>query len=271
MATYIDTTGNDFAIATNGSDWIRAGQGRDVYVGEGGNDVFTMTFDRETDMLNGGSGIDQIEYSAASGAVTVTLGEPEQVGRVVADVLRFKFYNPLTGQYFEQYDRLTVADIYNIEKVQGSDFADTITGNSQDNTLNGGRGDDVIAGGGGGDTIFGGLGRDTLTGGQGNDTFAFTSLSVSTTAAPDLITDFEHGADLIDLSSIDANVNASGNQPFDHVGRQFTGAAGELRDYFNGQAHVVEGDVNGDALADFTIHVISVPLHERFGDANFVL
>jgi len=58
--------------------------------------------------------------------------------------------------------------------------------------------------------ITGGLGKDTLTGGLGSDIFKFGSLADSSisASATDLITDFEHGLDKIDLSAI--NLNAAG-------------------------------------------------------------
>nr|WP_290367557.1 retention module-containing protein [Aeromonas hydrophila] len=52
----------------------------------------------------------------------------------------------------------------------GSDFGDSITGNSLDNILSGGDGDDLLYGLGGKDTLVGGKGNDVLDGGSGNDT-----------------------------------------------------------------------------------------------------
>ncbi|QSR63961.1 retention module-containing protein [Aeromonas hydrophila] len=52
----------------------------------------------------------------------------------------------------------------------GSDFGDSITGNSLDNILSGGDGDDLLYGMGGKDTLVGGKGNDVLDGGSGNDT-----------------------------------------------------------------------------------------------------
>ncbi|WP_422839752.1 retention module-containing protein [Aeromonas veronii] len=52
----------------------------------------------------------------------------------------------------------------------GSDFNDSITGNSLDNILSGGDGDDLLYGMLGKDSLVGGKGNDTLDGGSGNDT-----------------------------------------------------------------------------------------------------
>ncbi len=108
----------------------------------------------------------------------------------------------------------------------------------------------------GNDFLFGGGGGDTLTGGSGNDTFTFTSISDAPMNANERILDFERGIDRIDLSLIDANVNATGNQLFVIVD-EFTGVAGQLKaipEYQStGQTWLM--DVNGDGAADGRIMV----------------
>ena len=69
-------------------------------------------------------------------------------------------------------------------------------GGSGGDTLKGGSGDDELIGGSGGDDLHGGRDDDMLTGGDGNDTFYFRR-----NAGDDVITDFENGSDLIDLSA----------------------------------------------------------------------
>jgi hypothetical protein len=66
-------------------------------------------------------------------------------------------------------------------------------------SITGSTGKDSIVGGSGADTITGGTGIDTLTGGAGADTFVFgTNGSIfSANTAPDSITDFTSGTDLI--------------------------------------------------------------------------
>ncbi|MCK1528422.1 hypothetical protein IVB15_12010, partial [Bradyrhizobium sp. 182] len=80
-----------------------------------------------------------------------------------------------------------------VNAVRGSAFADLIFGDAGNNTLDGQAGNDVIQGRGG---------ADTLIGGAGNDQFVFTAVSDSTIASHDTISDFVHGADLIDTSAI---------------------------------------------------------------------
>jgi hypothetical protein len=67
----------------------------------------------------------------------------------------------------------------------------------------------------------------------------------------DRIEDLQSG-DIIDLSDIDANQNVAGNQAFTFVGdAAFSNVAGELR----ATANLVQGDVNGDGIADFQINL----------------
>lgn len=94
------------------------------------------------------------------------------------------------------------------------------------------------------------------TGGIGADVFRFDSVSDSLRTAFDVISDFTraHG-DRIDLRTIDANAKLAGNQAFSYLGASaFTGAAGQL----TLQNQHLRGDVNGDRIADFDIHLVGV-------------
>ena len=90
---------------------------------------------------------------------------------------------------------------------------------------------------------------------SGNDRFDFNSIreSGTTSGARDVILDFRHG-DKVDLSSIDARTQASGNQSF-RIVSDFTGSAGQLTWDKSGSGFLVSGDVNGDGNADFSIQV----------------
>jgi hypothetical protein len=120
----------------------------------------------------------------------------------------------------------------------GSDFIfgaggdDRLIGGGQRDELFGGRGKDNISAGGADDLINGGKGKDILTGGSGADTFVFDKLSDSHAASSkaDVIKDFKHGVDHIDLRSIDASSEISGNNAFTFDGTtQFgTSKSGEI-------------------------------------------
>jgi serralysin len=146
----------------------------------------------------------------------------------------------------------------------GSSHADGIFGNAKSNILNGNAGNDILRGEGGNDRLTGGLGADHLAGGAGRDIFDYNSIRETgrTAATRDEITDFAHGIDRIDLSTIDANASAAGNAAFHWLGRAaFDGERGALHfqhinrpGTFNDQT-IVSGDVNGDRVADFQIEL----------------
>jgi Ca2+-binding RTX toxin-like protein len=139
------------------------------------------------------------------------------------------------------------ADVLN-----GNAGADTLHGEAGNDTLKGGAGNDTLNGGAGKDILEGMDGLDVLTGGQGNDVFLFRSTIETANNRPDVISDFEHGIDRLNLSFIDANVRVQGDQAFSFIGdQQFSGKAGELH-FVN---HVLSGDVDGDKVADFGIQI----------------
>ncbi len=143
----------------------------------------------------------------------------------------------------------------------GNDLGNILTGNSGNNLLEGKGGTDILNGGDGNDTLNGGAGRDVLIGGAGNDRFVFSNLSDSKPARDgmDLIKDFGKG-DIIDLSGIDANSTASGNQSFKFIGSQeFTKQAGELNVVKEDGNTFVQGDSNGDGVADFQVALLGQP------------
>ena len=107
--------------------------------------------------------------------------------------------------------------------------------------------------------LRGGAGRDALTGGTGGDRFAFAATGDSAVGAnADRITDFSRAeGDRIDLSAIDANSVAAGNQAFSFIGgAAFTHHAGQLRAAVTSPGiTTIAGDVNGDGVSDFHIQL----------------
>jgi Ca2+-binding RTX toxin-like protein len=123
---------------------------------------------------------------------------------------------------------------------------------------------------------MGGLGKDLLQGGADNDFFVFANVADSGTTKTkrDVITDFQDGADLIDLSAIDADrTNGTGNDTFTYMDTHapFTGNAGEIRAYWTADGQIIEADTNGDMKADFSIEIYD-PTHSIvFSGNDFVL
>lgn len=226
--------GNDIATGNGAADTIFGGEGNDTISGGDGND--RLVGEAGADKLDGGSGTDTAYYAGAKSGVTASLAN-SAVNKGDAK-----------------------GDVYiSIERLSGSSHADKLYGNGSPNQLVGGAGDDLLRGGGGSDSLAGALGADNLTGGAGADRFVFTAISDTTVAAPgrDSIFDFSlAGNDCIDVSIIDANVSASGNQAFWYLGAAvFTGHAGELRYVKQVSDTYVYGDINGDKKADFAIHL----------------
>jgi Ca2+-binding RTX toxin-like protein len=166
-------------------------------------------------------------------------------------------------------DGARVLDLLGVAAINGTGnaLANAIYGNKGDNTLSGLAGNDTLYGGLGGDRLIGGAGRDILNGGGGGDTFDFNAVAEigRSSATRDRIADFVHGLDDIDLRSIDANTRVAENQAFRWVGSgAFSGVAGQLHYKVSNPAGTasdrtfVEGDVNGDRIADFVIELVGV-------------
>jgi serralysin len=141
---------------------------------------------------------------------------------------------------------------------------DAISGLGGNDMIYGGAGKDVLNGGAGLDTIAGGLGRDLMTGGAGADDFRFNAVNETTkvVATRDVIKDFAHGVDKINLKAIDASSKVAGDQAFKFIGTAaFHKMAGELHVVQTDAAGtandvtVVQGDTNGDGVADFHIEL----------------
>ena len=142
--------------------------------------------------------------------------------------------------------------------IDGNAGANRLKGRAGDDMINGGAGRDTIKGGGGDDQITGGGGPDRMFGNDGADQFIFKSISETT---GDGIVDFVHGEDRVNLRGIDA-IAGGGDSPFHFDGAQFRGAGSLRAVTTNGQTWV-EGDLDGDGKADFTlvlsgVHMLSV-------------
>lgn len=127
-----------------GIDVLLGGAGADTL--DGGDDNDVLEGGAGADALIGGGGIDRAEYLVSAAAVAINLATGIGSGGDAA------------GDTF-----------VGIERVGGSAFADTMTGDAAANTLWGRDGNDQIAGGAGNDSLYGENGTDTLRGGDGDD------------------------------------------------------------------------------------------------------
>lgn len=137
---------------------------------------------------------------------------------------------------------------------------DYLYGSAGNDWLEGGSGADRLMGATGNDRLFGGTGRDWLNGGSGADVFVFRGLSESRTNAPDIIEDFVHGIDMIDLSAIDANTKRAGDQAFTFAGRATTVAYNSVSWFESGGNTVVQVDVDGNKSADLQLTLLGTNL-----------
>ncbi|MEY8840049.1 calcium-binding protein, partial [Cribrihabitans sp. XS_ASV171] len=139
-----DATAN-LIYGRDGADTIDGGDGNDTIGGGGGGDA---------DQLAGGDGTDVLSYTASFAGITIDL-------------------NDAGGGFQSASGGDATGDIISgFERVWGSDFGDSLTGDGEDNLLSGRAGDD---------TLNGGIGNDTLIGGSGADTFQFDQLGAAHT------------------------------------------------------------------------------------------
>lgn len=131
--------GNDAANVLDGkegSDTIYGNAGNDTLYG--GNDKDTLIGGTGADLLNGGDGIDIASYITSMTSIVANLATPqENTGDAQGDVFLL------------------------IENLEGSEYGDRLTGDSQKNYLWGRGGEDFLDGLGGDDTLEGGIGSDT--------------------------------------------------------------------------------------------------------------
>ncbi|PBB96148.1 VCBS domain-containing protein, partial [Mesorhizobium sp. WSM3862] len=130
--------------------------------------------------------------------------------------------------------------------INGGSGNDLVVGGTGNDTLLGAGDNDTLVGGDGNDTLTGGAGVDTLTGGIGSDIFNYGAASESTPASFDTITDFVHGTDKIDLSSIDANTASGGDQAFLFGGQNAATVANSITWSEVGGNTIIRADVNGN-------------------------
>ncbi|TXI17395.1 MAG: matrixin family metalloprotease [Nitrosomonas sp.] len=194
------------------------------------------------------AGIDTI-FNASAKNATIDL-RPATLHHAIGGGGYLSIVNGINGGY-------TIAKGVLIENATGGNGVDNITGNAIANTLIGNSGNDHIKGLGGSDKIIGGRGADILTGDGGADDFIYL-LATDSSVQIDIIKDFVHGIDDIDVAAIDANGAHTGNASFTFRGNSaFTGAGAEVRYVKNVTNNVtnVLFDIDGNHSADMTIRL----------------
>lgn len=123
---------------------ILGSQQADFLHGTAGNDHFLISAGADT--IDGGLGIDTIDFSCATTAIGLHLQTPAQNTGLAA------------GQTY-----------LSIEVIWGSRFSDQLIGGAAADHFLGLDGHDLLVGSGGADSLFGGAGNDSLSGGTGAD------------------------------------------------------------------------------------------------------
>jgi Ca2+-binding RTX toxin-like protein len=284
--------GSDTLLGGSFGDQLRGGGGEDEIDGGAGDDV--IEGGDHADILQGGAGLDTLSYATSWGAVTVNLQTGEFSGAHAEGdaaagferVAGSAFHDTIGGASGNE----TLIGHAGADSLAGGAGNDDLQGGADNDRLNGGIGDDVLRGGAGNDilseldgngtlnggegddTLIGGAGRDVLTGGLGADQFRYMTTADSSAAANgrDRVSDFTPGLDVIDLSRLDAQAGTPGtNEAFVFIGAgAFAGVAGQLRAGAVAGGVLVEGDVNGDKVADFSIAVAGLA---SLAGADFLL
>ncbi len=189
-------------------------------------------------------GIASFRHAASAVAVSsyqINKAIEAKEGRVVTDLKH------LVGSAYDDY----LGGGSGANRLMGQLGNDFLRGNAGNDRLDGGAGDDLVVGGNGADKLYGGIGFDR---------FDFNALKQSgaSTSTRDRIMDFATAMDKVDLESMDANATVAGNQAFNWIGfTGFTGQAAEIRgEYIAGRGMLIEADVNGDRVADFSLGIV---------------
>jgi hypothetical protein len=296
--------GNDIFNGGKFAELVGDGAGTDIYKLGAGNDFFVANPSTGTsgdDFVNGGAGIDTYSYFGST-TIFINLdtvahfGNPAQQATGSLDIgtdIVIGFEKAIGGDGDDRiYGNASANELqggagldqlYGFggnDIIRGGDDGDFLVGGTGNDELHGGldgdscfgeAGNDILLGEGGEDFLVGGAGRDRLEGGADLDRFYFGSTLDSPVGATkrDVIGDFEQGVDVIVLNNIDANIATAGDDTFSLIGlAAFSGAGGELRFKYAKGNTIVEGDVNGDAKADFQIELQG---HFVLTGANFDL
>ncbi|MFZ4408794.1 MAG: calcium-binding protein [Paracraurococcus sp.] len=180
----------DLILGRGGADGIVGGTGADTLIGGSGNDVINgqrgipLDFTQDDNLILGGSGADTV--FAGLGSDTI-LGGPGND----------RLFGGFDSSGFSQGGA---------GSLNSGDLGDLILGGAGKDFIDGNGGADTLFGGAGDDTIRGAFGADVIAGGPGHDRFVFQRIndvgidSPPGQGARDVILDFRHGADVIDLS-----------------------------------------------------------------------
>lgn len=190
--------GIDYIVGGLGNDTIDGGDDPDAIYGGDGNDILNGGYGFHTDILVGGDGDDVLNGSTSgfgdydlmdggAGNDRYIVDTPDDLTFEAADGGIDTVVAEIDGGGYYLYANtenliLTGSTLFGV----GNELDNRLTGSEIGNLLLGGEGNDVINGGGGNDLIYGQGGADIFLFSRGT--------------GGDVIADFQHGVDRIDVS-----------------------------------------------------------------------
>ena len=225
----------------------------DKLVGDAGANV--LTGGAGDDILDGGAGIDTYVGGLGNDAYYVRhLGVD---GRVQDNFIE------LANQ---GTDGVNTSVSLNLNEARYANIENGYIVGTAATNLGGSAVNNVLVGNSAANSLYGLGGRDVMRGEGGVDTFVYISNADTgkTVATRDLIQDFTSGTDKLDVFLMDANGALAGNGTFVFLATQgaaFTNVAGQLHYVWEDNVNnaldktIIEGDFNGDSLADFQIEL----------------
>lgn len=215
--------GDDYLAGRDGNDVLDGGAGADNMRGGQGDDTFIVDNLNDSVVEEAGEGWDTIETGLTSYAL------PDHV-----EALRFTGDVPIVGT--------------------GNDADNLLVGADGEDTLYGLDGRDTLEGGGRGDRLIGGTGADLYVLDEGHDVVVLAHRDDSgvSEGERDEIRRFKPGADLIDVSGVDADVTTAGHQSFDFIGNGDFTDAGQIR---REPGNIISFNLDGDTDAEMMIEL----------------
>lgn len=276
--------GDDALYGEAGDDLLNGGTGADYLVGGAGNDTYYV--DAAGDYVEevAGGGTDTV-YST----ITDTLDRNVENLRLLGSAALNGWGNALDNEIVGNDGANTLYGYEGNDRLYGGNGDDTLGGGDGDDRVDGGAGNDIftftswtqavtvdlriqgaaqatgrgsdtlvsiegVVGGEVADVLIGNAVANRLEGGAGTDTYRYFSLA---DLNRDVIVKAAGAGDRIDLSAIDADLGAAGDQAFVIVSA-FSGDAGEA--LYSASTGLLQLDVNGDGRADATLTVIGADL-----------
>ena len=221
---------------TDGADTLKGTTGDDVFIGKGGNDA--IVGQEGSDVIFAGAGNDRIsgdnlayylgpdpdglnsdhdygpywnspDFQPGNNLIFAGAGNDTVLAGFGADTV----FGGAGDDYLIGYGSIPTHGADLVE-----DRTNFLFGGAGNDTLEGGAANDHLNGGAGRDTLIGGLGADTLTGGAGRDIFKFGIVQFFSDGGigpgkRDVITDFHHGQDKIDLTGYHNFISPPQGQP----------------------------------------------------------